>query len=199
MLKIAITGNIAAGKSTVEKTISEMGFMVVDTDKIAHNLLESDISTRNEIKSLFKDYNILDSEGNISRKKIGEIIFKNTEYKTRLEKIIHPKVKIELQKIYKKNPAEKIIFAAVPLLFEAKFENDFDKIILVAADENIRESRLIKRNNYSIEHAKARIKSQIHQDEKILKSDFIIYNNANISSLKKSTQEVVTKIKNSIL
>lgn len=198
MLKIAITGNIAAGKSTVEKLISEMGFLVVDTDKITHDLLESDIETINEVKSLFKGIEILDEKGNISRKIIGEIIFKNSEFKKQLEKIIHPKIKIELNKIYEKHPEQKMIFAAVPLLFEAKFENYFDKIILVAADEDIRQTRLLERNNYSIEHAKSRIKSQIHQDEKILKSDYIIYNNSDINSLEKSTQDVVMKIQNSI-
>ncbi len=198
MLKIAITGNIAAGKSTVEKLISEMGFLVVDTDKISHNLIESDIATINEIKNLFNNCNIMDENGNISRKKISKIIFKNTEYKIQLEKIIHPKVKIELQKLYANYPEQKVIFVAVPLLFEAKFETDFDKIILVAADENIREARLLRRNNYSIEHAKSRIKSQTHQDEKFLRSDYIIYNNSDISSLEKSTQDVIKKIQNSI-
>lgn len=198
MLKIAITGNIAAGKSTVEKLISEMGFLVVDTDKIAHDLLESDTATINEVKSLFKGIEILDENGNISRKTIGEIIFQNTEYKIQLEKIIHPKVKIELQKIYADYPEQKVIFVAVPLLFEAKFDNDFDKIILVAADEDIRQTRLLERNNYTIEHAKSRIKSQIHQEEKILKSDYIIYNNSDISSLEKSTHDVIMKIQNSI-
>lgn len=199
MLKVAITGNIAAGKSTVEKIISEMGFIVVDTDSIAHSLLESDECTISEVKDIFRTYNILNENENISREKLGKIIFSNTGLKYELEKILHPKIKSELSKRYEKYSDEKAIFISIPQLFEAKFENDFDKIILVTADENIRESRLIKRSNYTNEHAKARIKSQIHQDEKIGKSDFIINNNSDLSTLKELTQEVIHKIENSIL
>lgn len=199
MIKIAITGNIAAGKSTVEKIISESGYMVVDTDEISHYLLEKDSKTIEEVKNTFKSYNILDEDGNISRKKLGNIIFSEKELKSKLEGIIHSKIRIKLDEIYQKNHNENIIFVSVPLLFEAGFEDDFDKIILVKADENVRKERLLARNKYTIEHAKARIKSQIPQEEKHSKSDFIIQNNDDLSSLKKTTLEIIKSIEQQLL
>ena len=123
MLKIAITGNIASGKSTVEKLIEDNGYKVYDTDKIAHKILENSA----EVKEAF---------GTTNRKEIAKIVFTNPEKLQILESIIHPKVKEEILKIFNTN--ENIIFISVPQLFETGFNHLFDKIIFVTADENIR-------------------------------------------------------------
>ena len=75
MLKVAITGNIASGKSEVEKMLLNMGFKVADTDKINHFILISDYSAILEIKNAFKDEDILDEGGSISREKLGKVVF----------------------------------------------------------------------------------------------------------------------------
>ena len=86
MIKIAITGNIASGKSSVENILEEKGYLVYDADKLAHQVLESNSS---QIIDAFKGYDISD-EGKISRPKLGEVVFNNRELKTRLEGIIYP-------------------------------------------------------------------------------------------------------------
>jgi len=145
MLKIAITGNIASGKSTVEKIIENNGYKVYDTDKIAHNLLESS----KEVKEAF---------GTINRSEIAKIVFANSEKLQLLESILHPKVKEEILKIFSSN--DNVVFISVPQLFEAGFEDMFDKIIYLTADENLRAERLIKRNALSNEEALRRINAQ---------------------------------------
>ena len=109
MLKIAITGNIASGKSQVEKILAEKyHFPVYDADKIAHIKL-------NEIND-FYGYNVF-TDGKIDRKKLGELVFKNPELKRKLENIIHPKVKKEIIEIFKKHSQEKCVFVSIPLLY----------------------------------------------------------------------------------
>ena len=176
MLKIAITGNIASGKSTVEKIIEDNGYKVYDTDKIAHKILENS----EEIKKAF---------GTIDRKEIAKIVFSNPEKLKLLESIIHPKVKEELLKIFNHN--EKVVFISVPQLFESGFDILFDKIIFVTADENLRKERLIKRNSLTLEEAQKRIDAQ-KEDGKIAKSDFVIENNLDLEKLKSQVEDILS-------
>ena len=158
MLKVAITGNIAAGKSEVEKLIAQAGYTVFDTDKMAHEIL-----------------------GNVDRKKLGDIVFRDNESKKKLEAYIHPIIKSKLEEIFKQNID--VVFVSVPLLFETDFYKLFDKTLLVMCDDNIRLNRLIKRNNFTKEEALLRMNAQIPQEEKIKKADFIIENNSSLSVL----------------
>lgn len=183
MLKIAITGNIASGKSAVEKFLREKDFAVFDTDEITHKL-HKDNTIKAIILSEFCDYDILEGS-EISRAKLGKIVFGNETLRKKLENILHPIIKEEIGRFFRQQEekGEKIAFMSVPLLFEAKFEDIFDKIILIYANDEIRLKRLINRNNLSLEQAENRLKIQISQDEKISLADYVIYNNKSLDDL----------------
>ena len=185
MTKIAISGNIAAGKSVVENLLKENGFTVYDTDRMAHEILENS----DEIKSAFKDYDIF-SDGKIDRKKLGAIVFQDSKLKTILEQIIHPQIRNRIEKLHSSVP----VFIAVPLLFEANMQDLFDKIIFVTADKNIRLERLMKRNSLTKEEALLRIRAQESEENKIKQSDFIIYNNTDLLSLKNQLSKVLQEL-----
>ncbi len=170
MIKVAIVGNIASGKSTVENIIESKGFKVFDTDKIAHEILKNSLEVKNEF-------------GTTDRNSLAQIVFADSTKLQKLESIIHPKVKDELVKIFSTN--ERAIFVSVPQLFEAGFENLFDKIIYVTADEKTRQERLIKRNSYTIEEARKRISAQ-SENGKREKCDFVIENNGTLQDLENS-------------
>lgn len=180
MIRIAICGNIASGKTVVQKFLEQMGYKVFDTDEAAHRLL----SVNNKpLYDAFKSYDVFEN-GEFSREKVGKLVFSNLNLKQKLESIIHPQIVDEIKKFYETNKSEAFLFVAIPLLFEAKMEFLFDKIAFVYADDEIRLSRLLKRNNFSLEYAKARINSQMPQDEKIKKSDYVINNNGDLNNLK---------------
>ena len=182
VIKIGITGNIASGKSQVEKYLKNKNFVVYDTDKIAHSILD-------DIKE-FYGYDVF-INGKIDRKKLGDLVFNNPDLKKKLEDIIHPKVKAEILKLFEKHRNEKYIFISVPLLFEAGFEDLFDKILLVSVDRDIQLERLMNRNSLTKKDALLRINSQIPQEEKIEKSDFIVNNNSTIENLYKQLGKII--------
>ena len=193
MLKIGITGNIAAGKSTVEELLIEKGFKVLDADDLAHDLLREK-SVKAKIVDAFAGYDILE-EGELSRPKLGKIIFTNKDDRQLLESILHPLIKEEIRQFFSASEKrEEVVFVSVPMLFEAKFEDVFDKIILVYADDEIRIQRLIARNDLNEEMAQNRLDIQMSQDKKKPLSAYIIFNNESVDDLILQVDDLVEKL-----
>lgn len=190
MISIAIAGNIASGKSTVENVLRKKGYKVFDSDIIAHEVLE-DLSDK--IFEAFKDYDISEN-GRISRQKLGALVFDDKNLKEKLENIVHPEIKVRIKKIFEENKLEKYIFVSIPLLFEVGWRNLFDKILFIYTEDKIRLNRLMQRNNFTKDEALARIKSQLPQEEKVKVSDFIINNNHSIDVLQKYIERFIIQL-----
>ena len=180
MIKIAIVGNIASGKSTVEQFIEQHGYKVFDTDKIAHQILEKS----EEVKNLF---------GTLDRKEIATIVFSNNDKLKLLESIIHPEVKSKLLEIFNQN--YELVFVSVPQLFESGMENLFDKVIYITANKEVRKARLIKRNALTEEDATKRISAQNELNKKE-RADFVINNDGDLIDLEKQVKNILKQIIN---
>lgn len=172
MIKIALAGNIASGKSLVQNILEAKGYKVLDTDIVGHNVL-----TYDEVKTAFKEYDVFDDFGNISREKLGKLVFANSGLKIKLENISHPIIAEEIKRFFEENKNEKLLFVAIPLVFEAKMEYLFDKILFIYTDDNIRRNRLKDFRGYSDEYADVRMRGQISQDLKKSMADYVIFNN----------------------
>ncbi len=197
MLKIGLTGSIGTGKSTVGKIFSELGAYVIDADKIVHTLLRrKDI--KEKIREEFGD--VFDLKGEVDRKKLGKIVFKNHKKKRILEKIIHPEVRKEIEKKIKdikdKDP-NSVVIVEVPLLIETGSYKDYDIVILVYAPEELQIDRLVKKG-YSKDEAVRRIRSQLPIEQKIKYADIVIHNTGDLDKLKKEVVEVYKKLKEKV-
>lgn len=118
----------------------------------------------------FKDYDVFEN-GEFSRYKVAQLIFSNEPARLLIASIMHPQIGEVINKFFEDNKSDELLFVGIPLLFEANMQSMFDKIIFVYTDDEIRLERLLKRNNYTVEHAKARINSQMPQDKKAEQSD----------------------------
>ena len=195
---IGLTGGIATGKSTVTKILKELGYVVIDADKIAREVVEPYKPAYLDIVKEFGK-EILDENKQIDRKKLAEIIFKDVQKRRKLNQIVHPRVIQEmLNKIKQFCDENKIIFLDIPLLIEEKsiLEKQglkFDEIWLVYADEENQLSRLIKRDKLDIESALNRISAQMPITEKLKIVDVVIDNNRGISELKDQIRKLLNR------
>lgn len=192
MKKIAICGNIASGKTTVQKFLESKGYKVLDTDEVSHELLTI---KNKELFEAFKHLDVFDDSGEFSRYKVGQLIFSNEEYRKKIAEIMHPQIAREIEKFFDENKSEELLFVGIPLLFEANMQGMFDKILFVYADDDIRLKRLLARNNYTLTHAKARMNSQMTQEKKIQMSDYIINNNGDLEELYKNLFKLLEQIR----
>ena len=147
MIKIAITGNIGSGKSTITKIVRELGFKVFDSDKeVKKALMKKDLI--NQIRAEFKSkIPGLIKRNTIDKAKLGEFVFSNPDELKKLEQIVHPKVWESKEKFFEKNCNEQAVFLDIPLLFEKKLQSNFDFIIRTLVSEEVQKKRVLKRKN----------------------------------------------------
>lgn len=185
MLKLAIAGNIASGKTAVEGFFREKGYDVLDTDKIGHEIL---CTHAYEIIKAFEGDDI-STNGIIDRQKLGALVFNSYHARKKLENIVHPIIRKRLEEYFASHAQEKVILVAIPLIFEAKMEDLFDKIIFVFADDETRLERLMARNKLSKDDAMKRINAQMSQFMKLEESDYVFHNNGTLENLKNQVDD----------
>lgn len=150
VIKIAITGKIGSGKTTVCKILKEIGYKVYESDSEVEKLLKG-FQVVEKVKSFYKDKieNLIDNNGNINKKELGGFLFANKKELDKLEKLLYPLLEEQKKKFIEANCNEKFIFFDIPLLFEKKMHKKFDKIIFLDVSKEIQEKRVIKRKGMS--------------------------------------------------
>lgn len=195
-LVIGITGGLASGKSTAAAIFSKLtGAPVIDADKIGHNLMEPGSACFRKITGAFgKD--ILNKDGSIDRKILGEIVFSSPVKLKMLEKILHPAIKSEIIKQinnFKRSGCEMIILDA-PLLIETGLVRLTDKLIVVSSLKSLQLERFAGKDISRRKLAKKIIVSQMPLKEKIKFADFHIKNNLSDIELKNIMKKIIAKI-----
>lgn len=185
---VGLTGGIASGKSTVSNYFREFGAEVLDADVVAKELSEKEENVAKIIEIFGNE--ILDENGNISRKKMRERAFLEKDKLKQLNELLHPQV-IEVFKNKKENTKEyEIVIFDIPLLFEAGMENLCDTVIVVYISKRVQLERMMKRDRHGIDLAERIIESQMSMSDKIDKADIIINNNCTLEDLKNNVNVV---------
>ena len=187
MLLVALTGGIGSGKSLAAEYFAELGAQVLDFDQIARDVIERGSEGFDEVIARFGD-EIL-SQGNIDRRKLGDIVFSNPDARLDLEAIVHPKIREEFDTTVSELESGSILISQIPLLVESKNEYPFEFVITVSAPEALRRTRLLERGMKDFQITK-RLEAQVSDEKREAIADAIIHNTGDKAHLLRQVENL---------
>jgi dephospho-CoA kinase len=187
MRVIALTGGIGCGKSLAAQYFAELGAMVIDADQLARASIERGSQGFDEVVSFFGD-SILNN-GDIDRRALGELIFKDAEAKRKLESIVHPFVRREFEEAVASLKSDEVLVYEIPLLVETGAQDRFDIVITVESDLENRIARLRQRGMH-ISEIEGRIAAQATREQRVEVADFLIENDGSEDELLRQVENI---------
>ena len=185
-MRIALTGGIGSGKSTVSRLLAEKGAVVVDADAIAREIVEPGQPALEEIRVAFGP-EVIDAEGRLLRSRLAEIVFEDPDALARLNAITHPRIAVRSAELLESAPADAVVVYDMPLLVEQGPQAlvGWDAIVVVDAPEEVRVERLIARG-VDRDDAQRRMAAQAPRDVRLAAADHVIDNSGDLLGLERS-------------
>ncbi len=187
MRVIALTGGIGCGKSLAAEYFADHGALVIDADQLARAAIERGSSGFDEVVAIFGDTILKDGE--IDRRTLGEIVFKDPSKKAALEAIIHPWVRSEFEAAVASLTGNQTLVYEIPLLFESHGADRFKTVITVEADMDKRISRL-REKGLHLSEIQARMAAQASREERVSIADFVIENSGSKDDLLRQVENI---------
>jgi dephospho-CoA kinase len=188
---VGLTGGIASGKTTVAQMFADLGIPVIDADELAREVVEPGTPGLQQIVEEFGE-DLLDDEGRLDRKKMGDLVFRDETTRNILNAILHPRIGAAGAKRiaeYDDHEAPYVIYEAA-LLVETGAHKAFPVLVVVSADESVQRLRLMARDGFTVEEANARIESQLPLAHKVAFADFVVTNNGDVEGTRRQVAEV---------
>jgi dephospho-CoA kinase len=191
MLLIGLTGNIASGKSEVARIFADLGATVIDADELARDVVNPGTPALDAIVTRWGT-RVLNPDGTLNRAALRSIVFANEIDRGDLNAIVHPEVKRLRDQLTEEARArgDAVVVAAIPLLYEAGLEGDYDRVILVDAPDDVRLSRLIHRRGLRVEDARRMMDAQMPASAKRHRADLVIDNAGDLMALRRAVEHV---------
>lgn len=189
---LGLSGGIGSGKSTVSKILSDLGAVVIDADVIAKEVLLPGTTGH---KSAVKEFGsiILDNEGSIDRKSLAKLVFEDPSELAKLEAIVHPGVIARVTEIRESLPESVVVVYDTPLMFEKQLQGQFDKVLMVVSDKELRKTRLVERGLELVD-IDARMANQATDEQRVTIADYVIENNGSLEQLREQVAKVWQEI-----
>ena len=173
-LIVGLTGGIGSGKSTVAKIFKSLGVPIFNSDIEAKKIINNDAET---IELITNEFGAVYLDGILNSIKMATIVFNDNKSLSRLNAIVHPKVKKAFEKWVFQHGKEAVLIKETAILFETGIYKELDRNILVVAPEQLKLNRVVSRDQTSEEEVKKRMESQLSDEAKNKLADFVIYNN----------------------
>ncbi len=195
MLRVGLTGNVGAGKSTVVSLFAGWGATVIDTDVLAREVVLPGSPALARIRETWGE-GVIRKGGGLDRAQMRQIVFSDPEARGQLEEILHPAIRARCRELFLEAKArgDRIVVAVVPLLYETGMETEVDVVVLVDAPVESRIERLVGKRGLNADEARAVAAAQMPAEEKRSRADFIIDNDTDIPTLERRAWETWKEI-----
>ena len=191
VLNVALTGNIAAGKSAVAELFRQWGATVIDADQIVREVQAPGGPVMREIAERFGD-SVVRADGSLDRSTLRRRVMADPDALAALNWIVHPAVQVRRAELAAaaRSRGDRLVVSDIPLLFEAAEPGEFDLIVLVDAPEEVRLARLMEYRGLDREEAGRMIQAQAPSREKRARSDYVIENDGDPAALERAAEAV---------
>lgn len=179
---VGLTGGIGSGKSSVARRLAELGAVVLDSDKLAREVVAAGTAGFDEVVAAFGPA-VVGPDGELDRAELGRRVFGDDAARKRLEGIIHPRVRQELATRAAAAPPGKVVVNDVPLLVEAGLKDQYQAVIVVFASQAVRLARLSRDRGMTEQEARARMAAQATDEQRHAVADFEIVNEGTLEEL----------------
>ncbi|HKB64888.1 MAG TPA: dephospho-CoA kinase [Pyrinomonadaceae bacterium] len=196
MLRVGLTGSIAAGKSFVSGVLTELGCRVLDADETAREVVEPGSPGLREVAATFGD-SVIKSDGTLDRPALGALVFADADKRATLNSILHPYIiarQDERLREWEALEPDGIAIVDAALMIESGGYKRFDKLIVVHCRPDVQLERLMTRDKLTRDEAERRIASQMPQEEKKKFADYLIDTSDGFEATRQSTVEVYTEL-----
>lgn len=191
-LVIGITGNIGTGKSTVAEMLSALGAQVIDADRVAHQVMAPGTPVYAEVVDAFGPQ-ILTAEGEIDRKKLGTIVFRDPKALARLEAMVHPATVERIARCIAEATSHVVVVEAIKLL-ESGLADACDSVWVTTCRREQQIERLLEQRDLSRDEVRRRVDAQAPQEEKMVQADVVIDNSGPLSATWKQVQSAWARL-----
>jgi dephospho-CoA kinase len=189
MIRVALTGSIGMGKSTVAKMFERAGVPVFDADAVVRALQAPGGGLVEKIGEVFPG---CVRSGTLDRDCLAAIVLADREKLAKLERIVHPAVREARERFIAAHPDAPALLFEIPLLFETGGEAEFDKIVVVSAPADVQRSRVLQRTGMTAAKLGSILARQIPDAEKRTKADFIIDTGTDLSTTESQVGDILT-------
>lgn len=191
MKKIAITGSIGSGKSTVSQYLRSRGFYVADSDAIVKDLYQQDATVKAKFVEWFGESIILNGE--VDKRRLKQLFLEDQHNRKKVETYVHQRVKERLFDFMDQHSESAVVFCEVPLLFEVNWQHEFDETWLVVTSRDVLIKRLQSYRGMSLEAIEHMLMWQMSVEEKIARADVVIENQGSLERLYELVDQLVNR------
>jgi dephospho-CoA kinase len=196
MVRVALTGGIASGKSMVAAVLAARGAIIIDADVLAREVVEPGTPALAAIIDRFGEQVV--AEGRLDRARLAQIVFADSLARRDLERIVHPAVRARAAELEQAAGAAAIVVHVIPLLVETGQQGDFDLVVTVDVDHETQIQRLAARNGFTRAEAESRIAAQASREDRRSAADFVVDNTGSVTRLREQIDALWAELNSAV-
>jgi dephospho-CoA kinase len=192
-VRVALTGGVASGKSTVAQILRELGAVVIDSDALAREVVQPGTPGLAAVTAAFGD-GVLTGDGRLDRAALGRLVFGDEASRRRLEGILHPLIRARAAELEAAAPAGAVVVHDIPLLVETGQTSAFDAVLVVDVPVETQVQRMLRDRGWTRDDAEARVAAQAGREERLAAATHVVENTGTREDLRDRVTEVLTSL-----